>query len=160
MTAARGWGAPAVQPDAPAPGVGLGRAQLGAGDLTEAAKSFDRAAQMGDAAANLHRAEALAAAGNYEGAVRACDAYLAARPQELRGLLLKANFLARGGWGSEAATILRDTFESHPDARELWRGLGTPLLRNGPPDAAAGLLRVTALGDVGPALERALASAE
>lgn len=127
----------AIQLDAPAPWVGLGRAQLGAGDLSEAAKSFDRAAQMGDAAANLHRAEALAAAGHYEGAVRACDAYLAARPRELRGLLLKANFLARGGWSNEAAVILRDTFESHPDVRELWRGLGTLLLRGGRADAAA-----------------------
>ncbi len=127
----------AIELDAPAPWVGLGRAQLGAGDLTEAAKSFERAAQMGDAAANLHRAEALAAAGDYEGAVRACDAYLAARPRELRGLLLKANFLARGGWSGEATTILRDTFESHPDVRELWRGLGTLLLRSGRAEAAA-----------------------
>ena len=130
-----------IQLDAPAPWVGLGRAQLGGGDLTEAAKSFDRAAQMGDAAANLHRAEALAAAGNFEGAVRACDTYLTARPRNLRGLLLKANFLARGGWGNEAATILRDAFESHPDVREFWRGLGTLLLQSGRADAAAEAFR-------------------
>ncbi len=125
-----------IQLDAPSPWIGLGHAQLGAGDLLEAAKSFERAAQMGDAAAHLHRAEALAAAGNYEGAVRACDAYLEARPRDLRGLLLKANFLARGGWTSEAATLLRDTFESHPDVRELWKGLGTLLLRGGRYEAA------------------------
>ncbi len=135
-TASRLWES-TIQLDEPAPWVGLGRAQLGAGDLSEAAKSFERAAQMGDAAANLHRAEALAATGNYEGAVRACDAFLAARPRDLRGLLLKANFLARGGWAGEAATILRDTFESHPDVRELWRGLGALLLRGGRPEAAA-----------------------
>jgi tetratricopeptide (TPR) repeat protein len=126
--AARLWES-AIQLDEPAPWIGLGRAHLGSGDLREAAKAFDRAIQMGDAAANLHRAESLAAAGDYEGAVRACDAYLVARPRELRGLLLKANFLARGGWTSEAATVMRDAFESHPDAREMWRGLGTLLLR-------------------------------
>ncbi len=123
--------------DAPSPWIGLGQAQLGAGDLTEAAKSFERAAQMGDASAHLHRAEALAAAGKFEEAVRATDAFVAARPRDLRGLLLKANFLARGGWASEAATLLRDAFESHPDATELWKGLGTLLLRGGRYEAAA-----------------------
>ena len=126
-----------IQLDAPSPWIGMGRAQLGSGDLSEAAKSFERAAQMGDAAANLHRSEALAAAGNYEGAVRACDAYLAARPRDLRALLLKANFLARGGWMTEASTVLRDAFETHPDVQELWNGLGTLLLRGGRPEAAA-----------------------
>ncbi len=126
-----------IQLDAPEPWIGLGHAQLGAGDLSEAAKSFERAAQMGDAAAHLHRAEALAAAGKYEDAVRACDAFLEARPRELRGSLLKATFLARGGWASEAATLLRDTFEAHPDAKELWNGLGTVLLRAGRYEAGA-----------------------
>ena len=135
-TASRLWES-TIQLDEPAPWIGLGRAQLGAGDLTEAAKSFERAVQMGDAGANLHRGEALAAAGDYEAAVRACDAYLAARPGELRGLLLKANFLARGGWTSEAAAVLRNAFESHPDARELWEGLGTLLLRAGRSEPAA-----------------------
>lgn len=135
-TAGRLWDS-TIHLDAPAPWIGLGQAQLGAGDLSEAAKSFERAAQMGDAAAHLHRAEALAAAGNYEGAVRACDAYLEARPRELRGLLLKAAFLAHGGWTNEAATLLRDTFESHPDVKELWRGLGTLLLRGTRAEAAA-----------------------
>jgi tetratricopeptide (TPR) repeat protein len=126
-----------IQLDAPAPWVGLGHAQLGAGDLSEAARSFERAAQMGDAAAHLHRAEALAAAGKYEDAIRACDAFLEARPRELRGLLLKANLLARGGWTSEAATLLRDLFQSHPDTTELWKGLGTLLLRGRRYEAAA-----------------------
>ena len=135
-TAARLWES-TIHLDEPAPWIGLGQAHLGSGDLREAAKAFDRAIQMGDAAANLHRAESLAAAGDYEGAVRACDAYLASRPRDLRGLLLKANFLARGGWANEAATVVRDAFESHPDARELWRGLGTLLLSAGRPEAAA-----------------------
>lgn len=132
---------PTIQLDAPGPWIGMGRAQLGAGDLSEAAKSFERAAQMGDAGANLHRSEALAAAGNYEGAVRACDAYLAARPRDLRALLLKANFLARGGWSSEASTVLRDAFETHPDVLELWKGLGELLLRGGRAEAAAEAFR-------------------
>ncbi len=127
-TALRLWDS-AIRLDAPAPWIGLGSAQLGSGDLSEAARSFERAAQMGDAAAHLDRAEALAAVGNYEGAVRSCDACLAARPGELRALLLKANFLSRGGWTGEAATVMRDAFESHPDVRELWRGLGTMLLK-------------------------------
>lgn len=126
-----------IQLDEPTPWIGLGRAQLGAGDLSEAAKSFDRAAQMGDAAANLHRAESLAAAGNHEAAVRACDVFLASRPRDLRALLLKANFLARGGWTEEAATVMRDAFESHADARELWHGLGAMLLKGGRYEAAA-----------------------
>lgn len=126
-----------IQLDAPAPWVGLGHAQLGAGDLMEAARSFERAAQMGDAPAHLHRAEALAAAGKYEDAIGACDAFLEARPRELRGLLLKANLLARGGWTTEAATLLRDLFQSHPDTTELWKGLGTLLLRGGRYEAAA-----------------------
>lgn len=126
-----------VRLDAPAPWIGLGRAHLLAGDLSEAAKAFDRAAQMGDAAAHLARAEALAANGNFEGAVRACDAYLAARPRDLRGIALKASFIARGGWNEEAANILRVAFEDHPQVRELWRGLGDLLLRSGKYDVAA-----------------------
>jgi tetratricopeptide (TPR) repeat protein len=126
-----------IQLDEPAPWVGLGRAQLGAGELAEAVKSFDRATQMGDASANLHRAESLAASGKHEEAARACDAYLAARPRDLRALLLKAVFLAHGGWTDEAATVLRDAFETHPDLRDLWRGLGTLLLKGGRYEAAA-----------------------
>lgn len=134
--AARLWES-AIQLDEPAPWIGMGQAHLGSGDLREAVKAFDRAVQMGDAAANLHRAESLAAAGDYEGAVRACDAFLVARPRDLRGLLLKANFLGRGGWSNEAATVMRDAFESHPDAKEMWRGLGTLLLRAGRYEAAS-----------------------
>ncbi len=130
-----------IQLDEPAPWVGLGRAQLGAGDLTQAAKEFDRAIQMGDASANLHRAEALAAAGNFESAVRACDAFLVSRPRDLRGLLLKAVFLSRGGWTDEAATVMRDAFEAHPDLRALWRGLGLILLKGRRYEGAAEAFR-------------------
>jgi len=136
-----------IQLDEPAPWVGLGGAQLNAGDLTQAAKDFDRATQMGDAAANLHRAESLAAAGNFEGAVRACDAYLASRPRDLRGVLLKAVFLARGGWTDEASTVMRDAFEAHPQLRELWRGLGTLLLKGRRYEAAAEAYRESLRGN-------------
>ncbi len=135
-SAARLWES-TIQLDEPAPWVGLGRAQLGAGELIEATKAFDRAAQMGDASANLHRAESLAASGNYEEAARACDAYLTARPRDLRAMLLKAGFLAHGGWTDEAATVMRDAFETHPNLRELWRGLGTLLLKGNRVEAAA-----------------------
>lgn len=145
-TAARLWES-TIQLDEPSPWVGLGLSRLGAGELGEASKAFDRAIQMGDAAANLHRAESLAAAGNYEGAVRACDGYLARRPRDLRGLLLKAVFLARGGWTDEAATLLRDAFESHPGVRELWRGLGTILLKGRRFEGAAEAYREALRGD-------------
>src|SRR5947209_4635837 len=49
----------AIRLDAPAPWVGLGQAQVAGGFLSEAAKSFDRAIQMGDTSALLNRAEAL-----------------------------------------------------------------------------------------------------
>ncbi len=126
-----------IRLDLPAPWIGLGRSYLAAGELQEASKSFDRAAQMGDSVAHLHRAEALAAGGNPEAAVRACDAYLTARPGDLRGLLLKAGFLARGGWTDEASAVLRTAFEAHPHAEGLWRGLGLVLLRGGRPEPAA-----------------------
>lgn len=126
-----------IQLDAPAPWIGLGRSYLLAGELQEAAKSFDRAAQMGDAVAHLHRAESLAAGGDFGGAVRACDAYLAARPADLRGLLLKASFLARGGWTEEAAAVVRTAFESYPRSPGLWRGLGVLLLKGNRAESAA-----------------------
>jgi tetratricopeptide (TPR) repeat protein len=127
----------AIELDAPAPWIGLGRAQLHAGELEEAVKSFDRAVQMDDAVAFLHRAEALAAGGDFDGAIRACDAFLVARPGNFRGLLLKAGFLARGGWTDEAASVLRNAFEAHPQLGELWRGLGILLLKGGRAEAAA-----------------------
>ncbi len=136
-----------IQFDAPAPWIGLGRTYLLAGELQEAAKSFDRAAQMGDAVAHLHRAEALAAGGDFEDAVRACDAYLAARPGDLRGLLLKANFLARGGWTDEAAAVVRTAFEAHPRSAGLWRGLGVLLLKGGRAEAAAESFREAVRSD-------------
>src|SRR5207244_2871504 len=56
-----------MQLDAPGPWAGLGHAQLAGGFLAEAAKSFSRAAQMGEPGAELHRAEVLAAGGNFAG---------------------------------------------------------------------------------------------
>lgn len=138
--AARMWES-TIQLDAPAPWIGLGRSSLLAGDLQEAVKSFDRAAQMGYAVAHLHRAEALAAGGDVEGAAQACDAFLQARPGELRGLLLKASYLAHGGWTDEAAAIHRLAFDAHPHATGLWRGLGTILLRGTRAEPAAEAFR-------------------
>lgn len=135
---------PGIRLDAPGAWVGLGRAQLVAGDLQEAVKSFDRAAQMGSASAFLHRAEALAAGGDFDAAIRACDAFLAYRPDDLRGLILKANFLARGGWSEEGAAVLRNVFEAHPDVPGLWRGVGTILLKGRRPDPAAEAFREAA----------------
>ncbi len=126
-----------IRLDAPSPWVGLGAAHLAAGELEEAAKTFDRAAQMGDAPAHLHHAEVLAAGGAYRSAVEACDAYLATRPGDLRGMALKAGYLIRGGWADEAAAVMKAAHEMHPDARELWRGLGNLLLKSGRHEAAA-----------------------
>lgn len=134
--AARIWES-TVRLDAAVPWIGLGRAHLLAGNLPEAGKAFDRAAQMGDASAHLARAETLAAEGNFDGAVRACDAFLAARPDDVRGIALKAGFLARAGWPEEAAGLLRRSFEGHPQMTELWRGLGRVLLSAERPEVAA-----------------------
>ncbi len=144
--AARTWES-TIQLDAPAPWIGLGRSYLVAGELQEAAKAFDRAAQMGDAVAHLHRAEALAAGGNPEAAVRECEAFLAARPGDLRGLMMKAGFLGRGGWTDEAAAVVRTAFVSHPRAEGLWRGLGLLLLKGGRAEAAAEALHEAVRSD-------------
>lgn len=144
--AARIWES-TVRLDAAVPWIGLGRAHLLAGNLPEAGKAFDRAAQMGDASAHLARAEALAAEGNFDGAVRACDAYLAARPEDVRGIALKAGFLAKAGWPEEAAGLLRQSFEGHPQMTELWRGLGRLLLSAGRPEVAAEAYHEVVRGD-------------
>ena len=92
-----------MQLDAPGPWTGLGHAQLAGGFLAEAAKSFSRAAQMGEPGAELHRAEVLAAGGNFAGAAAACDVHLASQPRDLRGILMKVSFLTRAGFEDEAA---------------------------------------------------------
>jgi tetratricopeptide (TPR) repeat protein len=129
-----------IQLDAPAPWTGLGHAQLAGGFLAEAAKSFGRAAQMGDPTADLHRAEALVAGGDFAGAAAACDAYLASHPRDLRGVLMKASFLARAGFEEEATKVLRSAADLHPEVPELGRTLGLALLRSGHHAAAADAL--------------------
>lgn len=126
-----------IQLDMPAPWVGLGHAQLAGGFLGEAAKSFARAAQMGDPSAELHRAETLAAGGDVDGAARACDAYLASHPRDLRGLLMKSAFLARAGFEEESMKVLRIAIDLHPEVPELARTLGIALLKAGHSVAAA-----------------------
>ena len=134
--AERAWES-TIQLDAPAPWVGLGHAQLSGGLLPEAAKSFTRAAAMGDPSADLHRAEVLAAGGHFEGAGQACERYLAAHPGDLRGLLLQASFLRRAGFDAESVRVLRTSVDLHPDVPGIDRMLGRSLLRAGQPAAAA-----------------------
>lgn len=126
--------------DAPTPWLGLGHAELAGGRLGEAAKAFARAAQMGDTSADLHRAEVLAAGGDYTGAVQACDAFLASHPRDLRALMTKASFLSRAGFGDEAIKILRTAVDLHPDMPGPGRTLGVALLKAGHYAAAAELL--------------------
>lgn len=134
--AARLWES-TIQLDAPAPWVGLGEAALARGRFTEASKAFGRAAQMGDPSADLHRAEALAVSGDFEGAARLCDAYLASRPGDVRALATKAGFLARAGFVDEATRVLLTAMEAHPEIPSLARAWGIALLRAGHPEDAA-----------------------
>ncbi len=123
--------------DAPSPWVGLGMARLAAGELDEAARAFERASGMRNAGAHLFRAEVLGARGDIPGALRACDAYLDARPGDLRGMTLKARFMEQAGRTEEAVEMLRAALRASPHARELWRGLGNLLLRSGRHEEAA-----------------------
>jgi tetratricopeptide (TPR) repeat protein len=134
-----------IQLEAPAPWVGLGHAQLAGGFLGEAAKSFTRAAQMGDPSAALHRAEVSAAGGDFQGAAAACDAYLATHPRDVRALLMKSGFLSRAGFDEEATKILQTAAELHPELPLLRGTLGLALLRSGHPAAAVDVLHEPAL---------------
>src|SRR5256885_3294772 len=125
-----------IRLDAPAPWVGLGQAQVAGGFLSEAAKSFDRAAQMGDRSAHLHRAEALGAGGDYDRAIAACEAYRADRPGDLRALGMKADFLTRSGFKEEAARVLLTAADAHPEAPFLRSAAGTSFLKAGRPEVA------------------------
>jgi len=126
-----------IQLDAPAPWMGLGHAQLAGGFLGEAAKSFGHAAAMGDSSAELHRAEVLAAGGDFDRAARACDTYLASHPRDLRGLLMKSSFLARAGFEEESTKVLHTAVDLHPEVPVLQRTLGLALLKAGHLAAAA-----------------------
>src|SRR3989440_11582989 len=130
-----------IQLEAPAPWVGLGHAQLAGGFLAEAAKSFARAAQMGDPSGELHRAETLAAGGGYQGAAGPRRARLATPPRDLRGLLMKSTFLARSGFEEEANKVLHTAAELHPEVALIRRTLGLALLRTGHHAAAADALQ-------------------
>jgi tetratricopeptide (TPR) repeat protein len=136
-----------IQLNAAAPWVGLGQAKLASGLLGEAKKSFDRAVQMGDSSAHLHAAEALAAGGDFDRAVQSCELYVAAHPGDVRGLAMKAAFLARAGYAEEAARILQTTSELHPEIRGLARTMGTVLLRADRPEPASEALRAAAHAD-------------
>ena len=126
-----------VRLDAPAPWLGLGHAELAGGRLAEAAKAFTRAAQMGDSSAELHKAEALVAGGDYAGAVQACDTYLATHPRDLRALATKASFLERAGFGDEAIKVIESAVSLHPEFSAFAQTLGIARLRSGHYAAAA-----------------------
>src|SRR5439155_402718 len=98
-----------IQLEAPAPWVGLGQAQLAGGFLAEAAKSFARAAQMGDPSGELHRAETLAAGGDHQGAAGA----------------------------REAIGVLRETLETDPTRADALNNLGVAYLAMGRTKSAA-----------------------
>src|SRR5438132_8485494 len=134
-----------IQLEAPAPWVGLGHAQLAGGFLAEAAKSFARAAQMGDPSGELHRAETLAAGGDYQGAVGAWEAYLTTHARAPRGPLRKSTLLARSGFEEEALKGLHTATALHPDGPLVKRTLGIALLRSGHHAAAADALQEAAL---------------
>jgi len=136
-----------IRLDAPAPWVGLGQAQVAGGFLSEAAKSFDRAAQMGDRSALLHRAEALGAGGDYDRAIAACESYLADRPGNLRALGMKADFLARSGFKEEAARVLLAAADAHPEAPFLRSSAGTSFLKAGRPEVALEAFGLPKLAD-------------
>lgn len=126
-----------IQLDTSAPWVGLGHAQLAEGFLAEAAKSFARASAMGEPSAELHRAEAFAAGGDFEAAARVCDAYLSSHPRDLRGLLMKSSMLARAGFEEESTKVLHTAVDLHPEVPGLQRTLGLALLKAGHNAAAA-----------------------
>src|SRR3989442_4380106 len=121
-----------IRLDAPAPWVGLGQAQVAGGFLREAAKSFDRAVQMGDRSALLHRAEALGAGGDYDRAIAACESYLPGRPADLLTLAMKADFLARSGFKEQAARVLLAAAHAHAAATFSRSAAGTPFLKARP----------------------------
>src|SRR2546428_10545535 len=125
-----------IRLDAPASWVRLGQAQVAGRFRSEAAKSFDRAGQMGDRSALLHRAEALGAGGDYDRAIAACEWYLAGRPEDLRALGMKADFLARSGFKEEAARVLLVAADAHPEAPFLRSAAGTSFLKAGRPEVA------------------------
>src|SRR3989441_4325934 len=125
-----------IRLDAPAPWVGLGQAQVAGGFLSEAAKSFDRAAQMGDRSALLHRAEALGARGDYDRAIAACESYLADRPEDLRARGMKADFLARSGFTEQAAPVLFAAAQAHPESAVFRSAAGSAFLKAGRPEVA------------------------
>ena len=126
----------AIRLDSPAAWIGLGQAQVAGGFLSEAANSFDRAVQMGDASALLHRAEAFGAGGDYDRAIGACESYLADHPGNLQALGMKADFLARSGFKEEAARVLLAGADSHPEFPFLSPAAGTAFLKAGRPEVA------------------------
>jgi tetratricopeptide (TPR) repeat protein len=138
--AARTWES-VIRLDAPAPWLAYGAARLVAGDIEEGMKAFDRAVQMRDVAAHLHRAEAFASRGDLVGAIDAVNAFLATSPDDLRALGLKAGFLARGGWTDEAIAAMQAATAAHPDVPDPWRGLGVLLTKGGRAKLAIDVLR-------------------
>lgn len=88
--------------DSPAPWVGLGTAYARAGMLEEAVKCFDRAIQMGDAEARLHKGHVLIRGGAPDLALAEIDRSLADRPSDTRAWAHRAALMETMGRWDEA----------------------------------------------------------
>lgn len=128
--AARRW-ENAVRLEAPAPWVGLGSAHLQSGSLVKAVNCFDRALQMGDTIAHLHKAEALSAGGAHDAAAEEIQSYLAERPQDVRGWAARAALLRRTGRMDEAIEAYRVIADLRPEVPAVWIAMGCLLLDAG-----------------------------
>ena len=147
--------------DSPAPWVGLGTAYERAGMLEEAVKCFDRAIQMGDVAARLHKAHALTRAGAPDLAVAEIDRTLADRPGDIRAWAHRAALIeSTGRWEEAIAAHTRIADLTHNRfglARALMKALRfqeaeaalASHLADHPEDAVAGNNRGVCLAKLG-----------
>jgi len=147
--------------DSPAPWVGLGTAYERAGMLEEAVKCFDRAIQMGDVAARLHKAHALTRAGAPDLALAEIDRTLADRPGDTRAWAHRAALIeSTGRWEEAIAAHTRIADLTHNRfglARALMKALRfqeaeaalASHLADHPEDAVAGNNRGVCLAKLG-----------
>lgn len=134
--AARRW-EDAIHLESPGPWIGLGSAYLRTGRLERAVNCFDRALQMGDPVAHLHKAEALSAAGADEPALEEAQSYLAEHPEDARGWAARGALLRRLGRMDEAVSAYRVIADLRPDVPDVWTSIGCLLLEAGRDEEAA-----------------------